>query len=107
MADLALTEVQNGGHFALRVGDAVVITLAEGAGGYRWSIVSLDQAFLAVESHHYEAGRGGVGSAGSAEWRLRARREGRTGIELRKSRPWEAADTAIERFTVSLDVRGG
>ena len=105
MAELTLTEAVDGARFTVRVGDVINICLPENsAAGYRWTVASLDETRLAVESHGYQSTSDAVGSAGTANWRLSARLAGRTRVELKKSRPWEAA--AGERFAVDLDITG-
>ena len=105
MPDLNLTEAQQGGSFTLRVGDAIVVTLPENpTTGYRWSPVSLDQTLLAQEAHDYHAGGPGVGSGGTVVWRFRAKHEGRTRLEMKKARSWEAGAGPAGQFAVSIEV---
>ena len=107
MADLNLTETQNGESFALRVGDPIVITLPENPStGYRWSTASLDDSVLSQEGHDFRPGGPGVGSGGTVVWRFRATHEGRTRLELKKVRSWETGQAPAAEFVVSLEVRG-
>ena len=56
MAEITLTEAQNGGTFTVRLGDAIVITLSENpSAGYRWSADS-DETVLALDGHDYSPG---------------------------------------------------
>jgi inhibitor of cysteine peptidase len=105
VAEVTLTEAENGAHVDVRVGDTVTIHLSENsAAGYRWTISSLDEKHIVVKSHSYQPMSAAVGSAGTAVWRLSARRAGTTRVELEKSRPWEPADSARERFAVDLII---
>jgi predicted secreted protein len=105
VAELTLTEADDGGRFALRVGDAVTLRLTENAaGGYRWSVVTLDASRVELEGQRYEASAAAVGSVGTAVWRLRAKQAGVTRLELRKARPWEPAEAASARFAVTLEI---
>lgn len=106
MAELTLTEAQNGRRVAVRVGDGITVSLPENAAaGYRWSIASLDESRVAVESQQYRPASDAVGSGGTAVWRLRATAPGATRVELKKSRPWEPDTSASERFAIELDVQ--
>ena len=105
MAELTLTEAENGGRFDVRVSDTIAITLPESSGGYRWDMVAIDENHLTVQSRRYEPSRAGVGSAGTDGWRLVARRPGHTRVELKKSRTWEA--DPIGRFSVDLEITEG
>jgi predicted secreted protein len=105
VAELTLTEAKNGAHFTVRVGDAITIHLSESSGaGYSWTAASLDHTHLTLEHHGYQPRSAAVGGAGTAVWRFRARLAGTTRVELKKSRPWEPADSATERFAIDLDI---
>ena len=105
MAELTLTEAENGGRFTVRVGDTINIHLSENsAAGYRWTASSLDELRVTVKSHGYQATGAAVGSAGTTVWRVSASQPGTARVELKKSRPWEPADSASERFAVDLDI---
>jgi inhibitor of cysteine peptidase len=106
VAELTLTEAENGGSFAVRPGDAIVLTLPENPStGYRWSTASLHQNFLSQEAHDYHPGGPGVGSAGTVVWRFKATREGHTHLEMKKVRSWEAGSAPIGEFAVSIEIK--
>ena len=45
MAELTVTETQNGGRLKVHVGDTIVVCLPELAGtGYRWTVASLESS---------------------------------------------------------------
>ena len=103
MADVTLTQADDGARTPLHVGDVVTIELPENAAsGYRWSAQTIDQTGLAVEGPRYQPARTGVGSAGTSVWKLRALSPGQARVTLKKSRPWE--DTATDRFAVIFDI---
>ena len=103
MAELVLTEAQNGGRFDVKVSDTIAITLPDGSGGYQWAMESLDESHLALEARKYQPAQGGIGSSGTDGWRLIARKPGRTRVELKKARSWESEP--IGRFSVELEIR--
>jgi predicted secreted protein len=108
VAELTLTDAQNGGHFKVRVGDTIAICLPENsAAGYRWGVSSLDETRVAVTSQRYHATSAAVGSAGTTVWTLTAKAAGTTSVALKKSRPWEPAEAASQRFAVDLDIIEG
>ena len=105
MAELTLTETQNGGRFTIHVGDAIDLHLPENAStGYRWSIATLDRDRLSVEREGRRAGGGGVGGGGTATWTLRATTAGATRLRLTKSRKWETGKPPLEQFSVELEI---
>ena len=105
VAELNLTEAEDGDQFTVRIGDAITIRLSENsAAGYRWMVSSLDETRVVVTSQGYQATSAAVGSAGTAVWRLAAKLVGTTRVELKKSRPWEPADSVNECFAVDLDI---
>ena len=104
MAELTLTEAQNGRDFAIRVGDAIIVVLAENGGGHRWLRSSIDERFVVVENQQYEQRSDAVGSAGMSVWRLRATGRGRTQLELKKARPWDPDGSIVARYSVTLQI---
>jgi inhibitor of cysteine peptidase len=106
VAELTLTEAENGGTFAVHLGDPIVITLPENPStGYRWSADSLDETVLALDGHDYSPGGPGVGSGGTVAWRLHGKKEGRTRLALKKVRSWEANSAPSAQFAVSLEIK--
>lgn len=106
MAEITLTEAQNGGTFTVRLGDSIVITLSENpSSGFRWSADSLDETLLALDGHDYHPGGAGVGSGGTVVWRLHGKKEGQTRLALKKVRSWEAGSEPAGQFAVSLEIK--
>ncbi len=107
MAELVLTEAQNGGRFSLTVGDTILIGLPENAAaGYRWSTTTLDRQCLEIESQRYLKKSSAVGGSGLSEWRLRAKAAGTTRLALEKARPWSSADATAGEFAIDLEING-
>jgi len=104
VAELTLTESQNGAHLTLRVGDTIIVRLAESsAAGYRWSLASAESDRIEVLTAHQPA-RAGIGSAGTSIWRVTAKAAGRVAVELKKSRAWQPADSHGGRFALDLTI---
>ena len=105
VAEFTFTEADDGAHVTVGVGDAITIDLSDSsAAGYRWTVSSLDERYVVVESHSYRPTSAAVGSAGTAVWKLSTRRSGTTRMELKKSRPWEPADSASGHFAIDLNI---
>jgi inhibitor of cysteine peptidase len=103
MPDVTLTQADNGGRVAVRVGDAIIIRLPETAStGYRWSLVAVDHAYVNVGPPRAERTSDAPGSGGTSVWTVRATQPGTTRLELQKARSWERG--AIERFTTDITV---
>ena len=106
MAQVELTEAQNGARIVLHTGDVVTIRLTErSGGGYRWTPSSVDAARLELRDQRYETTRAGVGGAGASVWTFIARQPGHTRLELKQLRPWDPSYSAAERFAVDLEIR--
>jgi predicted secreted protein len=106
VAELTLGEADNGKERAARIGDTIILRLAENAGGgYRWTLTPVDTRVLEMVEHHFEAPRG-VGGVGTSVWLFTPKQPGRAGLELKKVRPWNADDPAAQRFEVHLNIRG-
>ena len=107
--EVLITASDRGGTREAHPGDAIVIRLPENiTTGYRWEIAGLDRSVVElVDTDYLETPEPRViGRGGTRTFRFRARAGGRTRIELRMRRPWEAPDTAIERFAVTVHVHG-
>ena len=106
MGEVTIGNERNGAKIAVRMGDTIVVRLEENsAGGYRWTLTSVDSDKLEMTEHHYERTRAGVGSAGASVWRFTPKHAGRTRLELKKVRPWNPADSAGDVYSVDLDIR--
>ena len=89
----------------MRAGDVATLRLSENAaGGYRWTVVEGDDAHVAVARRGYETTNPAVGSAGTAVFTLTAKSLGTSRIALKKSRPWEPADSASQTFSITVNV---
>jgi predicted secreted protein len=106
VGEVTIGDERNGAKIAVRIGDTIVVRLEENsAGGYRWTLTSVDSDKLEMTEHHYEPTRAGVGSAGASVWRFTPKHDGRTRLELKKVRPWNPADSAGDVYSVDLDIR--
>ena len=105
MAQLTLGETDNGQERPARVGDTIILRLAENAaGGYRWTLTPVDDAVLEMVQHHFEA-PAGIGGVGASVWVFTPKAPGHALLQLKKVRPWTPGDPAAQRFEVELNIR--
>jgi inhibitor of cysteine peptidase len=108
MAEITLGEEAHPARVTIRLGDTLIVRLPENpAGGYRWTLTTVDSARLEMAEHRYEPTRAGVGSAGASIWTFVPKKAGRTRLELKKLRPWSPGEPAGEPFAVSLEIVAG
>ncbi len=103
--ELLLTQGDNGGSIAARVGDTVTIQLPETpATGFRWRLLAGDRGGLALAGDDFEpAPRSAVGGGGLRRLRFAARRSGAAQLEIRLARSWESgAPKAV--FQIRVEV---
>jgi inhibitor of cysteine peptidase len=106
VAELTVTEAQDGETFTVQVGDAILMQLPENAStGYRWAVSGIDEGCVRVEDAGYRAVSPAVGSGGVASWRLRVLAPGETRVELKRWRAFEGESSVTERFSIGLRIR--
>ena len=104
MADLLLTETHDGSVARVRVGDAIVLSLAENpTTGYRWKISAT--APLAAVADDFQAADFAAGSGGRRIARFTASAAGGARIEAELCRSWQP-DAALRRFVVTIEIAG-
>lgn len=100
-----LTDQDNGRRVSLHVGDPLELHLAENATtGYRWSMDRHDTRLLEPVEATASYSKAAVGSGGQAVFRFRAAAAGSTELALKYWRHWEGEGSAIQRFSVTLDI---
>ena len=105
MADVVVTQRDNGGVVSARVGDDIVLYLAENpTTGYVWAFDALDESTLELEGSEWQASGPGTGTGGDRQWRLGLRQPGTTRVELKRWRPWVGDASVIDRFAVTVEV---
>jgi inhibitor of cysteine peptidase len=98
-----LTEKDSGGRRTVRVGDDIVVTLAENpTTGYRWS-ADVDASSLGQTDDRYTGPDEPRGAGGMRRLTFTALRAGTIHLRLVKKRAWER-DGDGEQFTVDLTV---
>jgi inhibitor of cysteine peptidase len=105
VADVVVTERDNGGVVSARVDGHIVLHLAENpTTGYVWAFEALDDSMLELEGSDWQAAGPGTGTGGDRVWRLGPRRPGTTRVELKRWRPWAGEASVLERFAVTMEI---
>lgn len=107
MTVVDVSTADNGARVEVRAGDAIVLRLPDNpTTGYRWQLLPVDGDILVLDDEGYLPSGAGVGSGGTATWRLRAVREGTTVVAATRWRPWEGEASVIDRYSISVQVAG-
>lgn len=106
MADLILTQADDGGRFEAASGATLTVRLAENpTTGFRWAIDEAEETILAlVRSELEQPHSPRVGQGGMRVLTFRAERPGTTPLHLKHWREWEGDRSVIDRFAVTLVV---
>jgi inhibitor of cysteine peptidase len=101
-AIVELVQADSGARRTVRVGEDLVVVLAENpTTGYRW-FADVDDALLQALDDSYDGPSEPRGAPGTRQLVFRALREGPARLRLEKKRPWEGR--AVEEFVVDLEV---
>jgi inhibitor of cysteine peptidase len=105
MADIVVTQVDNGKGLELTLDNVVVLHLPENpTTGYRWALEPNEGVSLET-SNYVVAASSGVGGGGQRTFKLRPLRTGTVSVNLKRWRDWEGDTSVIERFHMSWQVR--
>ncbi len=104
---IKLTREDSGKEISLKVGDTVEIALpAPGAAGYMWYFDHLDQEYLEPtgEESRVPSRERLTGAPFTKIWKLRAKKEGETEMNMSLYRVWEGKEKAIDRFEIKVRI---
>lgn len=108
MVDTLLTHQHNGQTILAAVGSQVVVQLDESpTTGYAWAPAEAFDALPLVGDDFTSAAPGRVGGGGQRRLQFDVRQPGEHQLDLVLMRPWEGADAAVDRFTVTVQARPG
>jgi inhibitor of cysteine peptidase len=103
MRPVELGQQDSGGRRTLRVGDDLVVVLAENpTTGYRWQ-AEFDPVVIEATGDRFEPSSGLAGAPGVRSRGFRALAAGQTRLRLVNRRSWESGE-GIGEFVVDLDV---
>jgi inhibitor of cysteine peptidase len=92
VADILVTEADRGSAASAKVGDALVVQLAETpTTGFRWAFAPIDTNILELTRDEFQAGaQVGVGGGGLRVFRFAVKGRGSTRVEFKVTRSWES-----------------
>ncbi len=105
MADILLTRPQHGQTVSAAVGSQLVVQLDESpTTGYAWAPAMACDALPLTGDTFTPAAPGRVGGGGQRRLHFDVRQTGEHPLDLLLMRPWEGADAAVDRFTVTVQA---
>lgn len=107
MAETIILQSDRGKIFQVSQDSIVLIRLEENpTTGYRWEVALVDNRVVELQDSTYSTATGtGVGGGGVRTFAFKAKSPGTETIRLKLRRVWEAEDTAIDHFTVTIAVQ--
>jgi inhibitor of cysteine peptidase len=108
MAELSLTQANNGQSYEVGVDDALVIRLeANPTTGYVWAIHETDEQILAFQTSQFiQPADMRLGAPTIQEIRFKAISAGAAPIRLKYWREWLGDASVSQRYEVTITVRG-
>ena len=108
MAETLLTRQDHGQTIAVAMGSQLVVQLDESpTTGYAWAPAEACDALPLAGDDFTSAAPGRVGGGGQRRLQFDVRQPGEHRLDLVLMRPWEGADAAVDRFTVTVQARPG
>lgn len=108
MVDTLLTRQHNGQTISAAVGSHLVVQLDESpTTGYAWAPAKACDALPLAGDDFTSAAPGRVGGGGQRCLQFDVRQPGEHRLDLVLMRPWEGADAAVDRFTVTVQAHPG
>ena len=107
MAQVELTQADQGKSIQVKPGDHVVIRLNENATtGFGWAIDQLNPDYVSLVNSDYAPASGtGIGGGGTRNFTFTALKAGTTVIQLKLWRKWEGDSSIRQRFQATIKVQ--
>jgi inhibitor of cysteine peptidase len=103
MAATVLTRGEHGKSVDAKVGDSILVQLAElPTAGYAWADRSAGDVIALETSDYAPAAAGAVGGAGVRTFRFGVRKPGTATLSLKLGRKWEPEASASDAFSVTV-----
>jgi inhibitor of cysteine peptidase len=105
MEEIVVSEKNNGGTLAAKVGDTLTVEVPENpTTGFRWAPANLDTSIVELRTDEFRpGGNTAVGAGGVRVFQFIVKAPGRTRLQLKLARAWEPGASST-LFEVSLDV---
>ena len=106
MTEDVFDQKDNDAQIQVERGAKITIELKENpTTGYRWTIGSMDQAFLATEGDEFlPRDQKSPGAGGVRRFFFRAKAEGSTALTLINKRAWQRDDQAVSTFNLAIRI---
>jgi inhibitor of cysteine peptidase len=104
MADMLVTQADDGKELELSLADVITLHLPENpTTGYRWALEETDGVTLETSSYA-QASHSAVGGGGERTFKLRPLKTGDVSVRLKRWREWEGDASITETFQLKLQV---
>jgi inhibitor of cysteine peptidase len=106
VAEYIFSEKDNGASIELQCGARITIELKENpTTGYRWTISSIDETFLAPDGDAFvPPNQKSPGAGGLRRFFFRAKGAGSTALTLISKRAWQRDDQAVGAFNLIICI---
>lgn len=115
MAEITLSNADNGKTLKLKPGQSIMLQLSEKpTTGYCWSISPFNEQILNLTDDRFELPKSSatgsamgpvMGRGGKRIFTFKATRSGQVNLNLNQKRSWENSASGIESFNLILEVR--
>jgi predicted secreted protein len=105
---ILIKKEDNGKSFTVPLGACLDVELPFlGSAGYAWQIENLDIAHLELIKEDTRSIPNGnrIGGPVLGIWRFKAVNPGRTTLTMKYYRPWEGVGSALDQFTVKIEIQ--
>jgi predicted secreted protein len=107
VAERVIVQDDQGKIFEVRQGDIVLIRLAENPStGYQWEVDAVAEQVVELQGSDFSMVGRSIGGGGWRTFPFKAQSPGTAKIQLKLRREWEPEDATIDRFGVTIRVRG-
>jgi|SRR5215208_3595684 len=106
VAELTLTQADNGKSVEAYQGDVVLIRLPENpTTGYRWAIAAIDEEIMEPSSSYFTLSSDArIGGGGERIFTFVTKSSGTTHLELKLWREWEGDSSVIQRYELTIHI---
>ncbi|MBF0456834.1 MAG: protease inhibitor I42 family protein [Nitrospirae bacterium] len=110
---MTITKKDNGGKISTNPGSVIYIELQEtGSTGYAWYFDNLDMEYfeaikdksVKILSNAVKPGKMITGAPAIATWALKVKKKGQAALKLRCYRIWEGPQSAVDTFSVQVEI---
>ena len=105
MSTLRLTQANHSQSFIVRIGDEIIIQLAENpTTGYRWAVEPTAVPILTLEHSRFTPSGTNPGTSGQRTLTFKAQQAGTAQLQFKLWQQWEGERSITDRFSVTIQV---